>query len=204
MIGNPRRKHHKRRHHRRHLARNPVLNPRRHRRHHRRHSRGMIGRLLGNPGGMVGTITSPVKELASVDTLMDAGIAAVGFVVPNMVVTRLPAAFRDSTVKAYASKVGAVVAVSAVGGLVSKKAGKLLLLGGAVGLVLDLYTDFVAPHLMGAVHAAPQAAPANRPALSHWFGNSSRLGAWYGDNQGAFGMGDGMGGSDSLADAFAS
>ncbi len=193
-VGNPR-KHRKHRRSRR-LGRRKsgallLVNPKR--RHHRRGRREIS--LLRNPGGAV---MAPVKELVSPDFLIDAAGAAVGFVLPNIIVVHLPATWRDSQLKVYGVKTGVIIGLSVLGGVANKRLGKLLLLGGAISLALDAYTDFIAPHLMAAPAAAPQAAQGAQSSSGtagvDWYYGAPGL-EWYYGPQG--------GGAASLADAFA-
>lgn len=161
MIGNPRRKRRK--------------SSRKARRSSRR-SRGM--RLFANPGGkLISGILAGPKEMATMGFAQDAASVAVGFVLPNMVMARLPANLRDTRVKVYASKVAVVAGISAVSSVVSKRAAKMILLGGGVSLALDLWVDFLAP-MMG------QGAPAAGTGV--YYGDSdsgmSGVGVYYGDS----------------------
>ncbi len=153
VLGNPRKRRHK------HMAR------KRHHRHHRRsHS---------NPFSANALLATP-KEMISSDNLMSAASVAAGFVLPNMAMNYLPATWRSTTITYYVSKVGTVVALTAVGSMVSKRIAKFILLGGSVSILLDLYTEW-----MSGKSPAPAVAPTTTtaPATSAFYGN---LSAYYG------------------------
>lgn len=136
---------------------------RKHRRHHRR--------SLSNPFSVNSLLATP-KEMISSQNIMEAAGVAAGFVLPNMAMNYLPAAWRATTITYYASKVGTVAVLSAAAAMVSKRISKFVLLGGTVSLVLDLYTEFVGGH--GPVTTAPAPAATGTQAF---YGN---LGAYYG------------------------
>lgn len=167
MIGNPRKR----------------RKSRKARRSSRRSSRrGM--RLFSNPGGKaLSSLLAAPREMATMDFAKDAAGVAAGFVLPNMIVAKLPANLRDSRVKVYASKIGVIAAVSAVSSIVSKRAAKMVLLGGGVSLLLDAWVDFIAPAL-GQGGAAP-----------------AGTGVYYGDEPGV-GVYYGLDGAPSLAESF--
>lgn len=142
---------------------------RRHHRHHRRHHRRHHGLRL-NPSGALAAVVAGPKEMVSGEFIKEAVSVAAGFLLPGMVLPRIPAQFRNATWKAYGSKVAVVAGLSAVAGMaVSKRAAKLVLLGGGVSILLDLYADFVQPAISG-VMAPPAPAPASGAAA--YFGNS--------------------------------
>ena len=165
MIGNPRKRRKSRKSSRRSSRR----------------SRGM--RLFSNPGGKLlsGVLSGP-KEMATMDFAKDAASVAAGFVLPNMIVAKLPANLRDSRVKVYGSKVAVIAGLSAAARLVSPRASKMILLGGGVSLLLDAWVDFVAPMIGGA------SAPAG-------------TGVYYGDEPGV-GVYYGLDAAPSLAESF--
>jgi len=108
---------------------------RKHRRHHRRH--------FLNPGGLKGLLAAP-KQMVSGSFVIEAVSVAAGFVLPGMALAYVPANFRGPQKwKYYMSKVGVIAATSFVAGYVSKKARRLVLLGGGVSILLDIWTDFV-------------------------------------------------------------
>jgi hypothetical protein len=159
-----------------------IGNPRRKRRKSRKSHRRSSRRTHSNPGGRAMTaITSPIKEMATMDFAKDAASVAAGFILPNMVVARLPAVMRDSRLKVYGSKALVVAGLSAASSMVSKRAAKMVLLGGGVSILLDLWVDWVAPMVGGA------SAPAG-------------TGVYYGDDNMGVYYGDGVG---SLAESFA-
>lgn len=165
MIGNPRK---------RRKARKTS-----HRRSSRRRSRG----LFANPGGKALTsILAAPREMATMDFAKDAASVAAGFVLPNMLVARLPANLRDSRMKVYGSKVAVIAGLSAAASMVSKRASKMILLGGGVSLLLDAWVDFLAPAL-GQGGGAPSTAA--------YYGDEGGTGVYYGD------------GAGSLAESFA-
>lgn len=173
MIGNPHRR--KRRKH-----------ARRSHRRARRYSNPAIGRSLA-------AFTSGPREMATTGFLQEAGSVAVGFVAPNLLLPMLPAQWRDSRWKVYASKVAVVSALAAgANAFVSKRVAKAVLLGGGVSLLLDAYADFVLPLLGGA-------GPSLRDGVGAYYGDPTgggqeALGAYYGDPTG--GMGDDQGGEE--------
>ena len=176
MLGNPKRK--------KHMAK------RRHRRHTKRHNRGL--RL--NPSGALAAVAAGPREMVSGEFVKEAASVAAGFILPGLLMPRLPLALRDQTWKAYASKVVVVAGVSAAAGMaISKRAAKLVLLGGGVSLLLDLYADFVAPTL------GRMSAPTPSTGTGAYYGNDGDPGvsSFYGN------AGD-PGTAPSLADAFAS
>lgn len=162
-----------------------------HRRSHRR-SRGM--RLFSNP--MAGVMAAP-KQMMSKSYIVEAASVGAGFLLPNAVLSRLPANWRNSTVKAYASKVAVVAVLSTVAGKISKRAGQAILLGGGVSLLLDVYADFIAPKIasMGAGAAAAPAA-----GVSTFYGGQDQgVNTFYGDSA----MSGLSGAGDSIGEAFA-
>jgi len=157
---------------------------------HRRHARRSYGLRL-NPSGALAQVMSGPKAMIKMDFVKEAASVAVGFVLPNLVVSRLPVMFRDATWKVYASKVVTVSALSAVAGMWNKKVSRAIMLGGGISILLDLYADYIAPRLGG---VAASAAP--------------KTGAYYGDNLSTYygGMEEGYApeGTPDLAEAFAS
>jgi len=141
-----------------------------------------------NPSGALAAIASGPKEMIRMDFVKEAASVAVGFVLPNIVVNRLPAQFRDATWKVYASKVVVVSALAGVGAMVNKKVGRAILLGGGISIILDLYADLLAPMVGGAM-------PAAAPKTSAYYGDQDSMGAYYGTE---------MGEAGSLAESFAS
>ena len=171
MIGNPRKRRKSR--------------SKSHRRSGRRRSRGMA--LFANPGGKaLSSILAGPREMATMDFAKDAASVAAGFVLPNMIVAKLPANLRDSRMKVYGSKIAVVAGLSAAASVVSKRAAKMVLLGGGVSLLLDAWVDWIAPAL-GQGGAAP--APGG-------------TGVYYGDEPGV-GVYYGLDGASSLAETFA-
>lgn len=175
MIGNPHRKRRKSR--------------KSHRRSHRRSSRGI--RL--NPGGALSAVLAGPREMVTADFAKDAASIAVGFVLPDMVLTKLPVNLWNSRPKFYASKIAVVAGVAAASSLVSKRAAKLVLLGGGVSILLNAWADFIAPAI-GQV-----TAPAS---TGTYYGNSAGTGVYYGQSDSGMGVyyGESVG---SLAESFA-
>ncbi len=138
-----------------------------HRRHHRRHHR----RSLSNPFSANALLAGP-KEMISSQNIMEAAGVAAGFVLPNMAMNYLPVGWRSTTLTYYASKVGTIAVLSAVGAMASKRIAKFILLGGSVSIMLDLYAEF----MQGKMPVTP-AAPAPAAGTQAFYGN---LGAYYG------------------------
>ncbi len=137
-------------------------------RHHRRHH----SRALRNPFSANALLATP-KEMLSSQFIMEAAGVAAGFVLPNMAMNYLPVTWRSTTLTYYASKVGTIVVLSAAGNMVSKRVGKFVMVGGAVSLLLDLYTEF----MKGVSPASGAPAAPTAPATSAFYGN---LSAYYG------------------------
>jgi hypothetical protein len=152
-------------------------NPRRrksrksHRRSHRR-SRS----LYSNPA--FGGVLSAPKELIKKDFMTEAASVAAGFVLPNLVMARLPAAFRDATWKGYASKVAVIAVLSGAAKMVSARASRAILLGGGVSLLLDVYADFIAPAIGGMTR------PGTAGVDAYYGDRADGMGAYYGDGLG--------------------
>lgn len=143
---------------------------RKHRRSHRR---------LMNPFSPTALLSKP-KEMFSKDFATEAVSVAAGFMAPNIVMGYLPVSLRDSKTKFYVSKVVVIAGLSTAAGFVSKRASRLVLIGGGVSLLLDLWAEFKA-------RTAP-AVPTNAtPNVGAWYGDNGGVGAWYGNNGG---MGD--------------
>lgn len=159
----------------------------------RRSSRSMS--IFRNPvGGLVRSVSSGPREMLSKSFLTEAASVAVGFVLPNMVMTSLPTSMRDAKWKGYASKVAVVAVLAGGASMVSKKVSKAILLGGGVSLLLDLYADYIAPTIHGVI------APAAPTGTAAFYGNPGDpgMGAFYG-NPGDPGLSDGA----SIGEAFA-
>lgn len=145
---------------------------RKHRRHHRR--------SLSNPFS-VSSLTAVPKEMLSTQFITEAAGVAAGFVLPNMAMNYLPANWKATTLTYYASKVGTIAVLSVAATMVSKRIAKFVMVGGAVSLMLDAYSEF----MKGASPAAAAPAASGAPATNTFFGN---LSAYYG------GMMNGVGG----------
>jgi len=132
--------------------------------------------------------------MISKDFLTEAVAVAVGFVLPNIVMTSVvPAQFRDARWKGYGSKVAVVAVLAGAAGMFSKRVSKAILLGGGVSILLDLYTDFVAPMVAGGL------APSSVKAFYGEDGDPG-MGAFYGtEGDPGSGLGDGR----SIGEAFA-
>ncbi|HXT00359.1 MAG TPA: hypothetical protein VN915_06765 [Elusimicrobiota bacterium] len=153
-----------------------------HRRHHRRSSRSSIFR---NPiGGSVAAVMGPAKEMISKQFLVEASSLALGFVLPGIVTSKfVPASYRNTAAKGYAVKVAVIAGLAGATSLWNKRVSKAILMGGGVSLVLDIYTDFVAPMLGGVLGAAsaPAALPAPAGGTATYYGDRG-VGTFYGDN----------------------
>ena len=154
LIGNPR-KHHRRK----------SMAKRRH--HRRRHS------YLANPVSLKG-ITSTAKGIVSKENTMAAVGVAAGFVVTNLVMAKIPATWKSSHLKAYASKIACITAVTIASGFVSKRVQKFVLLGGTASIILDIYTDFVAPMISGIGAPAATSMYMGRKGTGMYMGRNGR------------------------------
>jgi len=158
VIGNPMRA--KRRYH---VAKHKKRSHRR-----KRHSMS----LLPNPFKGSNIMAAP-KELFSAPFIVEAVAATAGFILPNLVMNYAPVSFRDTKVKYYATKVAAVSLLSVAGNMHSKRTGRIVLLGGAISILLDVWTDFQASH----------AAPAASGTHAYYGG----MDAYYGGPAGGLG-----------------
>lgn len=156
---------------------NPKRRRRHHRRSHRRHRRHRGLTLFRNPGtAVLSAATSGPKEVLKGEFIKDALAVSVGFIAPNQLLMRLPASMINAPWKAYASKAGIILAGSAIAGKVAgPRARRGVLLGGMLGLAVDVYTDYVAPMLTAPKPAAPATVGA-------YYGRERELGmgAYYG------------------------
>lgn len=164
MLGNPSHKRHRRK---KHMARHR-------RRHKRRHY------ALSNPFSVKGILSRP-KEMFTKSFAMDALGAAIGLAGTNIALGYVPANFRNSTFKLFASKVGVIVGLSALTGAVSRRVSQMVLIGGGASLLLDLWALWQA-----------RTTPAPAPGTSAYYGDQG-TGAFYGDMN----MGDDIVLSDS-------
>lgn len=166
---------------------NPRKRRKSHKKSHRRSSRRSHGMtLFSNPGGKaLSAVLAAPREMATAEFAKDAASVAAGFVLPNMIVAKLPANLRDSRVKVYGSKVAVIAGLSAAASIVSKRAAKMVLLGGGVSLLLDAWVDWIAP-------ALGQGGPAAPAGTGVYYGDNDGVGVYYGT--------DGVG---SLAESFA-
>lgn len=148
---------------------NPMAKRRRKSSHRRKHSRRSRGLALRNP---ISSVLAAPREMVRKDFLTEAASVAAGFVLPNVIMPRLPMSLRDSMPKAYLSKVAVVAGLAGAASLVNKRISKAILLGGGVSILLDAWTDFVAPAIMGG--AGP---------LKAFYGDPGDpgVGAFYGD-----------------------
>jgi hypothetical protein len=140
--------------------------------------------IFRNPiGGSVAAVAGPAKEMFSKENVVQASSIALGFVLPGIVTNKfVPVAWRNTALKGYAVKVGVIAVLAGATSMVSKRVSKAILIGGSVSLVLDLYTDFVAPMLGGLVGAAPAPAlPAPAGGTATYFGDRG-VGTYFGDN----------------------
>ena len=164
----------------------------------RRSSRRSVS-IFRNPlGSSLSGITSAPRQMISKDYLMEAAAVAVGFVMPNVLMVKLPDTMRDAQWKGYASKVLVVAVLAGGSSAVSKRVGKAILLGGGVSILLDLYTDFVAPMVMGMGAESP--APASGTSAYFGEGGDPGVGAYYGEGGDP---GSGLGDGRAIGEAFA-
>jgi hypothetical protein len=172
---------------------NPKRRRSRHKRSHRRHHhRRRSLTLFRNPGGaVVSAVTSGPREVLKGEFIKDALAVSAGFMIPNQVLMRLPASMINSPVKAYLSKAGLIVVGAAIAGKVGgPKARRGVLLGGALGLAVDLWTDYVSPMI-------DKAGSASKPAgTAMYYGEDRQLGAYYGE-RGMGGIFDGPGAGEA-------
>lgn len=110
-------------------------------RHHRKRRRHSIA--LRNPFSPSAILAGP-KEMVSKEFIVDAASAAAGFVLPGLAMNYIPVTFRNTTIKFYAAKVATVAVLSAAGSMVSKRASRMILLGGTISILLDVWTQFKA------------------------------------------------------------
>lgn len=106
------------------------------------------------------------------DFAMEAVAVTGGFVLPGMVMNYIPVTFRDVPWKFYLSKVAVISGLTAVGSMIKPRLGRMVLLGGGVSLLMDVFQTFM---------AARSPAPATTKA---YYGPG--IHAYYGDmEQGA-------------------
>jgi hypothetical protein len=176
LIGNPMKRRHKA--------------MKKHRKSRRSHRRSMT--LFRNPMGALAGVTAGPREMIRMEFVKEAASMAVGFMVPGLLITRLPAFMIDATWKRYASKIVLVGLTSSIAGAITnKKVARAVLLGGGLSVLLDVYTDFIAPQVMKI--GAPAAAPAQPAGTSVYYGTDG-METYYGDGAEMAG----------LAEAFAS
>lgn len=162
LLGNPSRTGRKRR--RKSMARH-------HKRSRRRRS------ALSNPMSAVKDILATPKEMVSKEFIMQAVATTAGFMLPNMVLSYLPAGFKNATWKLFGSKVLVVAGLSTAAGMVGqKKAARFVLIGGGVALLLDLWSLWQARSM--------PASPASAAGTSAYYGGDPSLGAYYGNDAG--------------------
>lgn len=145
--------------------------------HRRRHRRNR--RHYSNPPSVKALLAQP-KELIKPDFAMEAVAVAGGFVMPGIVMNYVPAGFRDAPWKFYLSKVAVISALATAATMVKPRIGRMVLLGGGVSLIMDLFQTVMTP-------AVPTPAPA---AAGAYYGPG--IHAYYGDIDTA-GMGRGTG-----------
>lgn len=147
--------------------------------------------LFRNPGGAaLAAVTSGPREVLKGDFIKDALAVSTGFLVPNQVLMRLPAAMINTPVKAYLSKTGLIMVGAAIAGKVGgPRARRGVLIGGALGLVVDIWTDYVSPMITKASAGAPAAG------TGAYYGDRG-MGAYYGD-RGVGGVYDGPGADET-------
>lgn len=155
-------------------------NPKRHRKHHgRRRTRARRHTsIMSNPLSVTKTVLAQPKEMLTASFAVDAGSVAAGYMLPQLAMGYLPYSFRDTPLKTYGVKVAAVAGLSVLGNAVGgKRVGRMVLVGGGLMLLMDLWNDFVAPRLSGASATAP--AGSGTEGLGYWFGDNG-LGHYFG------------------------
>lgn len=142
MTNPPRRRRRSRR------RRSYGLNPRRRRRYYSRNRRRTVRRYRRNPAGAVSLMGFSLPPL---DAVLFTGA---GFLIPPIVTSYamqyLPATWRTSKAAYYGVKAASVLVPSMiVKRFISRRAGNLMLIGGAASFVIDLVREF-APTLLPA------------------------------------------------------
>lgn len=154
-------------------------------------------RSYRNPAALsIRGVTGAVKGIASVSFAQEAAFAAVGFLGTKAIMTQLPAVLVDQPWKQIASQVGVVAGMSVVASkFVSRKAGRLIALGGGMGIALDLYAQFVLP-LLGDMGGGASSGTSTYYGTDDDSGVADAgMGAYYGTD-------DDSGVASSLADTF--
>lgn len=135
----------------------------RRRRHHRRR--------YSNPFSPKALLDQP-KQLLKADFAMEAVAVTGGFVLPGMVMNYVPVTLRDVPWKFYLSKVAVISGLAAAGTLIKQRIGRMILLGGGVSLLMDVFQSF-----MSARSAAPSAARAYYgPGIHAYYGDLDATG----------------------------
>lgn len=138
----------------------------------RKHRRRSHRRSLMNPLSPSALLSGP-KEMVTKEFAVEAVSVAAGFVLPGVVMSYLPPTLRDTKIKFYGTKLVSIAVLSAAAGMVSKKASRMVLLGGGVSLLLDLWTDFRA-----------SSTPAPAAGTKAYYGGMQGTDYWYGPNIG--------------------
>ena len=128
---------------------------------------------LSNPFSVSALMSKP-KEMFTKDFATEAVSVAAGFMGPNIVLGYVPPQFRDTKIKFFAVKTAVVIGLSAGAGIVSKRASRMVLIGGGVSILLDLWQDWQASQ-------APKAPAA--PGTGAYYGPEG-TGAYYGNDLG--------------------
>jgi len=131
----------------------------RRRRHHRRR--------YSNPFSPKALLDQP-KQLLKADFAMEAVAVTGGFVAPGILMNYVPTSFRDVPWKFYLSKVAVISGIAAAASMVKPRIGRMVLLGGGVSLLMDVFQSFMA--------ARTASAP---PATKAYYGPG--IHAYYGD-----------------------
>lgn len=127
------------------------------RRHHRR--------SYSNPFSPKALLDQP-KQLLKADFAMEAVAVTGGFVLPGMVMNYVPVNFRDVPWKFYLSKVAVISGLAAAGTMIKPRIGRMILLGGGVSLLMDVFQTFMSHS------AAPAAAKAYYgPGIHAYYGD---------------------------------
>lgn len=129
------------------------------RRHHRRR--------YSNPFSPRALLDGP-KQLIKADFAMEAVAVTGGFVAPGILMNYVPVNFRDVPWKFYLSKVAVISGLAAVATMVKPRVGRMVLLGGGVSLIMDVFQTFMAARTA----AAPAAAKAYYgPGIHAYYGD---------------------------------
>ena len=99
---------------------------------------------------------------------MEAVAVTGGFVAPGILMNYVPTNFRDVPWKFYLSKVAVISGLAAAGTMFKPRIGRMILLGGGVSLLMDVFQTFMASRTA----AAPAAAKAYYgPGIHAYYGD---------------------------------